>query len=75
MDLYGEDGGPTLAEALDLPSRTWANYEMGVTVPAPVVLLLIELTGVCPHWLLTGEPPHYRPAGRGPCPKPLAPSR
>ena len=75
MELYGEDGGPMLAEALGLPPRTWANYEMGVTVPAPVVLLVIELTGVCPHWLLTGEPPRYSPEGKGSCPKPLAPSR
>lgn len=75
MELYGEDGGPMLAEALDLPPRTWANYEMGVTVPAPVVLRLIELTGACPHWLLTGEPPRYSAEGWGSCPKPLAPSR
>ena len=33
MDLYGENGGPMLAEALRLPVRTWINYESGMTVP------------------------------------------
>lgn len=74
IDLYGEDGIPELAEALGLPARTWANYELGVTVPAPVVLRLIALTGVRPHWLLTGEPPRYDRNGRGPCPNPRVPS-
>lgn len=74
LDLYGENGGPVLAEALGLPFRTWANYEAGVTVPALVMLRFIELTGACPHWLLTGDPPRYQPAGRGPCPNPPDPS-
>ena len=74
VDLYGEDGGPRLAEALGIPVRTWANYEMGVTIPAPVVLRFIELTGACPHWLLTGDPPRYDGSGRGRCPNPLTPS-
>jgi hypothetical protein len=75
MELYGENGGPMLAEALRLPFRTWINYELGVTVPALVMLRFIELTGACPHWLLTGEPPRYRELERAPCPDPLAPSR
>ncbi len=75
MELYGENGGPMLAEALGLPYRTWINYESGVTVPALVVLRLIELTGASPHWLLTGEPPRYDLVGRGQCPNTLAPSR
>jgi hypothetical protein len=75
MELYGENGGPMLAEALRLPFRTWINYELGVTVPALVMLRFIELTGACPHWLLTGEPPCYREMERAPCPDPLAPSR
>ena len=75
MELYGENGGPMLAEALRLPFRTWINYESGVTVPALVMLRFIELTGACPHWLLTGEPPRYRESERAPCPDPLAPSR
>ena len=33
MDLYGENGGPMLAEALRLPFRTWVNYELGITSP------------------------------------------
>jgi hypothetical protein len=75
VELYGEDGGPMLAEALHLPFRTWLNYEAGVTAPALVVLRFIVLTGACPHWLLTGEPPRYRQMGRGLWPNPLASSR
>jgi len=63
-ELYGEGGGPSLARALDLPYRTWHNYESGVKVPALVILRFIEETGANPHWLLTGEGERYsRPAG------------
>jgi hypothetical protein len=75
LEFYGENGGPMLAEALHLPFRTWANYESGVTVPALVMLRFIELTGACPHWLLTGEPPQYSRTGRSSRPSPLASSR
>lgn len=54
-DLYGAYGGPVLAEALQLPFRTWANYEAGTTIPAQVILQFIEVTRADPHWLLTGE--------------------
>jgi hypothetical protein len=74
MELYGENGGPMLAEALRLPFRTWVNYESGVIVPALVILRFIEVTEASPHWLLTGEPPRYRQTGVGPCPNLLAPS-
>ena len=75
MELYGENGGPMLANALGLSFRTWLNYESGVTIPALVMLHFIELTGACPHWLLTGEPPRYTRTGESPCPDPLTPSR
>ena len=75
VELYGENGGPMLAEALNLPFRTWVNYESGITVPALVVLRFIVLTGACPRWLLTGESPQYSPTGRVACRSPLAPSR
>jgi hypothetical protein len=32
--VFGEQGGPRLAEALGLPDRTWRNYEAGVTIPS-----------------------------------------
>jgi hypothetical protein len=54
-DLYGENGGPHLAEALNLPIHTWMNYESGVIIPALVVLRFINVCGVSPGWLLTGE--------------------
>jgi hypothetical protein len=58
---YGERGGPELARRLGLPVRTWYNYEAGVTVPAEVVLKIIELTSVEPGWLLYGHEPKHRP--------------
>src|SRR3954463_11501534 len=60
-ELYGERGGPELARRLGLPIRTWYNYEAGVTVPAEVVLKIIELTSVEPMWLLHGKGPKFRP--------------
>jgi len=59
QDLFGEHGGPELARRLNLPARTWYNYETGVTVPAEVLLGFIEQTGVNPMWLLSGEGPRY----------------
>ena len=58
-DLYGEGGGPMLAEALGVLARTWANYEQGVIIPAPVLLRFLELTGADPGWLLTGRGDRY----------------
>ena len=53
--LYGENGGPILARALGIPFRTLHNYEAGCTIPAHSILRFIKLTGVDPHWLLTGD--------------------
>jgi len=55
VELYGEHGGPLLAEAMGIPFRTLHNYETGCTIPAQAILRLIELTGAHPHWLLTGS--------------------
>lgn len=60
QDIFGDHGGPELARRLNLPARTWYNYETGVTVPAEVLLSFIEQTGVNPLWLLSGEGPRYR---------------
>ena len=61
-DLYGEHGGPLLAEALEIPVRTWVRYESGAPIPSLVLLRLIEVAGVEPRWLLTGEGQRYRVA-------------
>ncbi len=53
--LYGEDGAHFLADDLELRVETWLNYEAGVTMPAHVVLKLIDVARVNPHWLLTGQ--------------------
>jgi hypothetical protein len=54
-DLYGHCGAPLLADALHIRVQTWLNYESGVTMPAHVVLKLIHIARVNPHWLLTGQ--------------------
>jgi len=60
VERYGERGGPELARDLDIPNRTWYNYEIGVTVPAEVLLRFLEVTSAEPKWLLHGEGPKYR---------------
>lgn len=60
-ELFGDRGGPELARQLGLPVRTWYNYESGVTVPAEVILKIIELTSAEPMWLLHGKGPKFRP--------------
>lgn len=59
LEVFGDSGGAILADVLNVPARTWMNYEAGVTIPAPVILRLIDATGVSPHWLLTGRGPKY----------------
>jgi hypothetical protein len=49
-----------MARRLEIPVRTWYNYEGGVTVPAEVILKIIELTSVEPAWLLHGKGPKTR---------------
>jgi phage repressor protein C with HTH and peptisase S24 domain len=51
-----------MARRLGIPVRTWYNYEGGVTVPAEVILKIIELTNVEAVWLLHGEGPKFRNA-------------
>jgi hypothetical protein len=63
-ELYPDDGAASLAALLDVPIQTWRNYEAGVTMPAHVLLRFIAVTGVDPHWLLTGEGDRYQ-EGRG----------
>jgi hypothetical protein len=60
VELFGEHGGPEVARQLKIPARTWYNYEMGVTVPAEVILRFIDLTNVEPKWLLYGRGEKYR---------------
>ena len=62
-ELFGDRGGPEMARRLGIPVRTWYNYEGGVTVPAEVVLKIIELTSVEPAWLLNGKGPKFRNTG------------
>lgn len=58
-EKFGAHGVTTLARFLDILARTWEHYESGVTIPACVLLKFIGLTGVEPHWLLTGKGERY----------------
>ena len=49
-----------MSQAMNIPARTWEHFENGVMIPAWILLQFIELTGVEPHWLLTGEGDRYR---------------
>ncbi len=64
FELFGDRGGPEMARRLGIPVRTWYNYEGGVTVPAEVVLKIIELTSVEPLWLQYGKGPKFRQSAR-----------
>jgi len=57
---YGESGAAMLAEDLDIPARTWENYESGVVIPATVILDFLQVTGANPGWLLTGDGDRYQ---------------
>ena len=59
-EFFGERGGPDQARKLGIPVRTWYNYENGVTVPAEIILRIVEMTSVEPTWLLRGEGPKFR---------------
>ena len=61
VELYGEHGGPMLAEELEIPYRAWVRYEAGASMPAQVMLRFLERTGTSPHWLLTGDGPKFPP--------------
>jgi hypothetical protein len=61
IELYGEHGAPLLAKALEIPIRTWARYESGITIPGLVLLRFVAATGVESYWLLSGEGRKYRP--------------
>jgi len=59
MELFGSRGGPELARRLGIPTRTWYNYEGGITVPGETLLKIIEVTSVEPKWLLHGTGPRF----------------
>jgi hypothetical protein len=65
IERFGEKAGAELARAVEVPARTWNNYERGVTVPAEVLLRFIAVTGVEPQWLLDGRGEKYREKSAG----------
>ena len=66
IELFGSRGGPELARRLGIPTRTWYNYEGGITVPGEILLKIIEVTSVEPRWLLHGIGPRFSAPGDDP---------
>jgi hypothetical protein len=58
-EAYGERGSEHLASLIGIPTGTVINYEKGCTMPAEVLLAIIEVTGIHPIWLLSGRGPQY----------------
>jgi hypothetical protein len=58
-DLHSEHGAQFMADDLNLPVRTWLNYEKGIVVPARVLLEVLVRGHVNPQWLLSGEGMKY----------------
>jgi transcriptional regulator with XRE-family HTH domain len=61
--FFGEQGTADLAKHLGIKPETWTNYEQGVTIPAEILLAVLELTSVDPQWLSSGDdsPPERKP--------------
>jgi hypothetical protein len=60
IETFGEKGTAALSQAMNIPAQTWEHFENGVTIPALIILAFIEITGVEPHWLLTGDGDRFR---------------
>ena len=70
LELFGQRGGPELARRLNLPTRTWYNYEKGVTIPGEILLDFLHLTQVPLHRFLAESNAKNDLPGQNP---PLAP--
>ena len=59
IDFVGDLGRPALARLLGIPDRRLERFESGGPIPAEIILMLIEVTGVNPRWLQSGEGKRY----------------
>jgi hypothetical protein len=60
LEKFGAEGVVDVSGAMNIAPRTWDHFENGVMIPAWILLKFIEITGVEPHWLLTGKGERYR---------------
>jgi hypothetical protein len=60
LEIFGEYGAPILARQLGIATRLWLGYETGRTVPATILIRLVEMTPIDAAWLLNGRGPMYR---------------
>jgi hypothetical protein len=66
-EVYGDRGAPEVARLIGIPLRTWYNYEKGVTVPAEIILKIIEVTSVEAQWLIDRKGPRFRDTRANQC--------
>jgi len=59
IDLFGEFRRLELARLLRISDRKLERFETGSTLPAEIILILMEVTGANPHWLQSGEGERY----------------
>lgn len=60
IELAGEQDYAVFTKRMGIPLRSWYQYEHGVSIPADVILRVIEGTSVEPMWLLHGREPRFR---------------
>ena len=60
LEKFGANGVANVSQAMNVAPRTWDHFENGVMIPACIILQFIELTGVEPRWLLTGDGDRFR---------------
>jgi hypothetical protein len=60
VEVFGDNGVAILCQAMHITPQTWEHFEHGDTIPAWLILYFIEIAGVEPHWLLTGDGDRYR---------------
>jgi DNA-binding transcriptional regulator YiaG len=61
LERFGQDVA-ALATVLNIPERTWLNYEQGVVMPAHVMLGFLVICEVDPGWMLNGRKRQMRPS-------------
>jgi hypothetical protein len=54
QERFGQDVA-SLAEELNVPTRTWLNYEEGVTMPGVTMLGFLVTCEADPFWVLNGR--------------------
>ena len=57
QSIYGDAGRPELARSIGVALPAWEGYEAGCPMPGEVLLQFMDVTGVRPEWLISGDGP------------------